>query len=300
MSFTRTKSGLSNLGIFYGSDLIIFTEGGKKSFTKEEVEAGQYNTISIDIKFWKSVLEAHGLERTVSFRAVGSKTCSKSICEKIITGQAKNIAVAKDSDLDEFLGLKQRSPYILYTKGYSWENDVFSKDLVSEQIESLALLDNIPDEISKLIEQCYSDYENVGTRLAKLEIIFRKHGIKFISEFNGERFINSKAKPKINIQQVKQLIEQNKEKIQRPVSLPPGTKICAYTNIYGKLLESLAFAVICFISKKYLQIKDIPKEIIGISMLEKYKNKITAHPDTYYTQIVSELNSAKNLQKGHQ
>ena len=55
MSFIRTKSGLSNLAMFYGVDLMVFTEGGSESFTYDEVIKGKFNGQSVDIKFWSSI-----------------------------------------------------------------------------------------------------------------------------------------------------------------------------------------------------------------------------------------------------
>ena len=51
MAFTRTSSGLTNLAQFHGVEFIVYTEGGDKSYTLEEVINGKFNKSSIDIKF---------------------------------------------------------------------------------------------------------------------------------------------------------------------------------------------------------------------------------------------------------
>ena len=159
MSFTRTSSGLSNLHLFYDSDLIVYTEGGTQTFTLEDIQKGSYSRNSVDIKFWKHVFEINGFEKKVSFRAIGSKTASKSICEKIISGEIHNIIVAKDRDLDEYVDSMFNSPFILYTKGYSWENDVFVKDLTYEQINSMLLTAETPEEVNSIIDKAFNDFK---------------------------------------------------------------------------------------------------------------------------------------------
>lgn len=192
MSFTRTRSGISNLRLFYGADLIVFTEGGAKSFSSEEVEKGEHSTCSVDIKFWNYIFLANNFDRKVKFRAIGSKTVSKSICEKIISNEVNNVAVARDRDLDEHLGLIFDSPFILYTKGYSWENDVFTKELTYEQIESMLFMAEIPEEVWVELDDIYDDFRRIGKSLAKLEIIFRRSGVQFIWSVNGDRFFDGK------------------------------------------------------------------------------------------------------------
>lgn len=54
MTLTRTNSGLQNLHILKGVDLIVYTEGGEqRTFTEEEILAGGGHQKSVDIRFWK-------------------------------------------------------------------------------------------------------------------------------------------------------------------------------------------------------------------------------------------------------
>jgi len=293
MSFTRTKSGLSNLHLFYGSDLIVFTEGGTQTFTLEEIEEGMHSTSSVDIKFWKNIFDINGLEKKVSFRAVGSKTASKSICEKIVNGEIHNIVVAKDRDLDEYVDIIYTSPFILYTKGYSWENDVFIKDLTHEQIESMLLTAETPEEVNSIINKAFNDFKRIGKNLAKLEIMFRKNGVKFISDMNGERFFNAKTDALMNKEQFFQVLKEKKVLLNKPrMTTFSGSNICPFLTNYGKLLEALSMTVISYICKRFCNIKSIPKDVIITSMIERFANKIKRTRDVYYMNLVANLQNA--------
>lgn len=295
MSFTRTRSGLSNLHLFYDSDWIVFTEGGTQTLTLEEVEKGEYNKSSVDIKFWKNVLEIYGFDKKINFRAIGSKTASESICEKIVNGEINNIIVAKDKDLDHYCGNMFNSPFILYTKGYSWENDVFIQDLTSEQIESMLLMSEVPEEINTIIHTSYSKFERVGKSLAKLEIMFRQNGIRFISNINGERFFNSKKSPFINSEQILSVLKEKKEQLKKPRTVTcDGVDICPYFSNYGKLLEALSITIISYVCRNFCNHKSIPKDIITTAMLERFFHKLRHSRDTYYYNLVSNLQSSIN------
>lgn len=293
MSFTRTRSGLSNLHLFYDSDLIVFTEGGTQTFTLQEIEEGKYNTYSVDIKFWKNIFDINGLEKKVSFRAIGSKTASKSICEKIVNDEIHNIVVVKDRDLDEYVDTIYTSPFILYTKGYSWENDVFIKDLTHEQIENMLLTAETPEEVNSIIDKAFNDFKRIGKNLAKLEIMFRKNGIKFISNMNGERFFNAKTHAVINKEQFFQVLKEKKVLLNKPrMTTFSGPAICPFMTNYGKLLEALSMTVISYICKRFCNIKSIPKDVITTSMIERFANKIKRVRDEYYFNLVTNLQNA--------
>ena len=57
--------------------------------------------------------------------------------------------VAMDSEFDELLANKLDSPNIIYTHGYSWENDVWNDQVMHKIIKELSAIDIEFDEITK-------------------------------------------------------------------------------------------------------------------------------------------------------
>lgn len=293
MSFTRTNSGLSNLALFCGVDLIVFTEGGESSYSYEDVLAGKFNERSVDIKFWSGVFSKHNFEKTIEFRALGSKTCSKAICELLVSNSINNVAVALDSDLDDISGTKFSSPYILYTRGYSWENDVYHPQLVKEQIESLVYLQRLPNDYADIINESYRKFDRLANRILKLELMFRDIGSKFITDCSGERFVSGKIKPEFKIRQIKILLEQRKDTLVKPVYLRGmGVGYCGIKYCYGKLREALAIANISYIVGNLEKQKSLPKDIIVSSMLDRYQRRVNHTEDVYYSNIIGALAEA--------
>lgn len=289
MSFNRSDSGISNTHLFYDCDLILYTEGGIKSFSLDEVANGMFGTFSIDIKFWKNIFDSSGCSKKIEYRALGSKTSSKNLCEKILNGQISNVAVAKDRDLDDFIDGVQDSPHIVYTKGYSWENDVFTKQLTLRQLEAFLPIANIPEEAIELVNSAFAEFEIYGKNLVKIEILFRRSGVKFLTDMSGERFFSSK-KPYINKNEVRKIYTQKKTLVQRPVSFGLSlAEASTFRFIYGKLLKALSFTTICHICKKFSGPKSISSDIFTASMIDKFAQHLQNSPDSYYTQIVHRL-----------
>ena len=82
MIFRRTSSGLSNQHLFLNVDTVVFVEGGK-SYSKEEVYSGQFDTHSIDIQFWRGLFSIYRNSESLQFRAIGSKNTLKSIIQDV-------------------------------------------------------------------------------------------------------------------------------------------------------------------------------------------------------------------------
>ncbi|MFB2681454.1 hypothetical protein [Shewanella mangrovisoli] len=291
MSFTRTNSGISNNHLFHNVDIIIYTEGGDKSFSIEDIEEDKYNTSSIDIKFWSGLFNAAKLNRTVKFKALGSKSVSKTIRDKINGNEIKNVAIALDRDLDFVLSQPKESPLILYTKGYSWENDVYTEENTIEQIESFLLEQLLPENILHEITTSYDDFKKVSQRLLRLEIIFRTKGIRFITDMAGERFFNSKKSSKIDKKQITNIINQRKKLInERPAKLELDIKdLCPIKNNYGKLIAALSINIISYICKKHSKITTTPRQILECNMLERYISKQIESCDEYYKNIIDPI-----------
>lgn len=293
MSFTRTESGLSNLALFCNVDLIVYTEGGQESFSFEDMVDGEFNSQSVDIKFWDSIFQKHGFNKTIQFRAIGSKSSLLKICKLIVANKIRNVIVTLDSDLDDFIGNKFTSPFILYTRGYSWENDVYHPDLVKEQIANLVLSTDIPHEYIETLNTAYLKFNHQAPRLLKIELIFRKNKQRFITDCRGERFIDGKSSPHLKIDQILKLIEDRKKLLPSPVSIPVITgTICPIQYCYGKLREALGISLISYICRKISGIKSFPKDLIITAMIERYRNRL-AHPeDQYYLEAISNLKAA--------
>jgi len=293
MSFTRTNSGLSNMALFHGVDIIVFTEGGEISYPFIDILKGKFNETSVDIKFWSGIFNTYGFDKEVEFRALGSKTATNKICELLSEGKISNIAVARDSDLDDFIGNKVQCPHILYTKGYSWENDVYQKELVEEQIKSMIFTNKIKNEYVEAIEKSYAEFYKQAFRLLKLEVLFRSSGIRLITDCKGERFISGKSLPLINMAQIQTVLNKKKPSLPRPASLQ-GIALdkCPITFSYGKLKEALALANVNYIIGKLEGVKSLPKDLIVSSMIDRYFRKSEQVKDDYYSEIIGNLIAA--------
>ncbi len=120
MTFERTKSGQQNRAAFLGVDYVCYVEGG-----------GGVSDFSDDVVFWKTVLGVLRSDLKIHFLARGGKPELETRARDIIAKGIQHSLVAMDSDFDELLGHRIDDRRVLYTHGYSWENDIFPKPMLA-------------------------------------------------------------------------------------------------------------------------------------------------------------------------
>lgn len=120
--FLRSDSGLSNRALFTEAQYTLYVEGG----------GGLDDAGSSDVIFWGDVVRTLRSDLKVSVVPLGGKPELEAVADKISSGQVVNTLVAMDSDFDEILNHRKLGDCVLYTYGYSWENDAFSIELFSD------------------------------------------------------------------------------------------------------------------------------------------------------------------------
>lgn len=137
-SFRRTNVGLSNQHLFHNVDLVVFLEGGTTSFSKTEAYAGGFTDNTADIIFWQNIFSRFKTKTKIKFRSIGSKNTIKEIAVDIIDGKITSVIVAMDNEFDDILKKRLNHPAVVYSYGYSWENDIWCETVINEVIKELA------------------------------------------------------------------------------------------------------------------------------------------------------------------
>lgn len=130
MTFTRTTSGISNYPKFVNSDIIVYIEGAK--LINEKLESSP-----LDSRFYQGLFSKIVNGRSVTVKCVGNKSAALAYVQPILKSNSKNSIVVVDRDYDGITCSLLPNPAILYTYGYSWENDFWSLIIASDLIYDL-------------------------------------------------------------------------------------------------------------------------------------------------------------------
>ena len=273
--------------MFYGCDYVVYTEGGD-SLSLEKVLDGEFNNTSIDKLFWESIIQKHS-NKSFKFKPIGSKSTLKLLLEKFITENISNNLICTDSEFDEIFNDKYDSNKVIYTYGYSWENDVWNKDLLVYLINQLTGCINETEEI----ENDFNLFlENIGQHV-KCDAHFFKLESKYFPRPNGhQKLINcdSSNYPYIIDEQFQLIIgklnidiELN-EKISNDFANLDVQRYC-----YGHFYNDFCKNYIKYFLKVKHKLNGIADDIIRRLAISNFNNYISNEVDQYYESKVSLL-----------
>lgn len=131
MTFTRTQSGLSNYGKFVGADILIYTEGKNVPSTLSDDHI-------YDELFYEALVKSVFPQKTVKIKCLGNRTTALEYAEKLNAAGTTNSLVIVDRDGEDFICTLIPTRNIIYTDGYSWENDFWSQKIIVDVLEDLA------------------------------------------------------------------------------------------------------------------------------------------------------------------
>ncbi|MEW6235792.1 MAG: DUF4435 domain-containing protein [Candidatus Omnitrophota bacterium] len=293
MNFRRTSSGLSNQHLFLNVDTIVFVEGST-SYSKDDVYNGKFTTDSFDIKFWHELFSIFLKKKKVQFRAIGSKSTLKSIAEDIEKGEITNVYVAMDRDFDILNFRHIQTKGVLYTYGYSWENDVWQPEVVQDVFGTI-YIGILPGEVAERIFTLYKQFVNDINIAVYADAFLSRFNRSFIPRDKHMRCIKFErdSEPTANIDTIQNLLEKirfSKEEIQ---DFGSRYTIDPFSDCYGHLLSDFCYFLISYFLKKVSKSPSMSKDCVISIGIDKFINRLTKRQiptlNTHYKNYFSSL-----------
>lgn len=262
---------------------MCYVEGGKYSLNVTEVLLGEFNDTSFDILFWKGLFQNYAPQYTVKFKAVGSKSTIIQIIDIIEKEKIPNTVFCIDSEFDELHKKKVDKGNIIYSYGYSFENDIMnyenvvfcigchSGQKIEEDQQIKELLSNFFTEIKQYV--IYDEY------------CFRKN-IPFFDRESPNKHLNIQPNtcPTIKHQSFETMISALKpHSIQNDLIDIESGRYC-----FGHLVESFFYHFTRWILLK-LGIKSIPKHSFLNSLIYNCVNTFDKIKNAYYEKEFTKI-----------
>jgi hypothetical protein len=260
--FKRSTSGITNQHFFHNVDFVIFVEGGKKSFTKEEIYNGSYHSETEDIIFWKNIFDTFVNGKKLKFKSVGSKTTIKEIAIDIINNDIETVLIAIDNEFDEPFNNRIEHPNIYYTNGYSWENDLWNDDLIKDIVEELSAVKVTNSDI----EQNYSKFIRDLKFAVYADAYLFKKGDSFFKRKSGHLFCivcNPVDLPSVRKEMIDSRVT-DKGIINKGTVYSFGNRYSINTakHCFGHLLADYCCQVVIHYLKNRHGLKNLSKDLI--------------------------------------
>jgi len=183
MTLMRTPAGMNAQRKFHRADTIFHIEG------KNLPNTPGFNIEDLcDYKYYKSLLEHYLPQRKIKIKVLG---CCNDVLKRhkvIVENKLSNNHVIVDKDYNGLLSSRVNDKGVIYTSGYSWENDFWSENICLHLISMLTAGDlKATQRFSKVFRRCI---RRVAI-LNKINLCFKSHGIILfkINKKGGKRGI---------------------------------------------------------------------------------------------------------------
>lgn len=296
MTFKRSSSGQQNLHLFKGVDLIVYTEGGEhETLTKEDILNGASYDQSDDIKFWSKIFSKLRPGRRVKILSVGGCEPLKEIAQDIVNGDLSNVCVAMDKDYSVFWGSKIDHRNVLYTRTYSWENELFHTEIIFraferaalEHFDATAVLSSIQTARDTLIKQLRPFF------FADVVLVAANQSF-FCRKQEGACFLNVKkgtALPQVDTPRMRQQLGKKKTEVKGVRLIRGLNNWDVARDVYGKPLLFAARKILQHLIAEAGQ-KSLPNEYLHKFLIEAFGEWLEDNPTSVITQNYSNQVSA--------
>lgn len=249
------------------------------------------------MSFWSKIFEKFLPEKKVHIVARGGKPALESLAKQIIDKDISNTIVAMDADYDELLNDKIKDPRVLYTYGYSWENDVHGLQNAFEVFKVIGHRRTISNEIKEHLKNRISELERQLTWPVRADFLALQAKASIFNRNTPGRYIECCKKTgasKINRREIVKSCKRvnGKTKPRTPYVTANFKDISRYCvgHLYSFGVASIIAATIrAFVSKRAVptagHVRDIGLHTFSSIILGKSRNPSSKH----YKQMCSKI-----------
>jgi hypothetical protein len=242
LSLERTAEGLSSLYLFHRVQAVVFVEGGK-SYTLEDVASGSCGTESDDVVYWRHMFDLFAPNLTVAVLPIGSKTTLLAIAGQIASGEVTHVCVALDRDHDNRHGGLIDGAGVLYTFGYSWENDVCAQEVLAEVIWTLSRGSITRGVIGTSVSQSLAVYLNAIRRIVLADVLLATHDVAILprDKPNSILVIQNGKPPALDVHRILGILRNARRQVPRPLRVGQSAPVVVQHDCCGHVLGAFCY-----------------------------------------------------------
>lgn len=240
MTPLRTPAGLSNEYLFHNSEAVVYVEGGASSKTADP-------TASTDVLFWRGLFDTFAVGHRFHFKPRCGKQTLLALADGIVDGTLTAVIVCMDRDHDHVLGLRQASR-ILYTRGYSWENDVWCADVVEEVFYTVCGVDRGSVSVRTRIEAALAQFAGCMRWVVHADVLTALRCNSVIPRGNVKCVVPAgRGWPSIDRGFLRDCVKGTRGRMRLAgcnLRLPKGMRVEVWRDVYGHLLGYFCYRML--------------------------------------------------------
>jgi len=198
-----------------------------------------------------------------------------------------------DRDHDNIIGLLIQAPGVLYTMGYSWENDVFNESVLLGLSRSLCPVSTIGINYKKHVKSLIDEFSRDIRWAVYADMLLFCHGSSLFPRNRGPDYIlksYADGKPKIDRKKIFALINQAKTKRTSKTFFGRKITFSPCVDCYGHLMALYFYRSLMYLLGKHSNIPNLPKYYAYTNAINQYcielsKSSLSLHRKHYQKQL---------------
>ncbi len=192
------------------------------------------------------------------------------------SGAVTGVYVAMDRDFDHLLGLAIKSPKVLYTFGYSWENDVWRQEVLEEVFYMVCGVCRNTIKVNEVLANAFSDFKRDMRRVTYADFLCVKHGIAFVPRQSPQKvlLVARGVVPALNKEALRQCMRT--VKAQRTGAITAGSKVRTdpLTDCCGHLIGAFGYSLLMYLFRKFCKGTTYPRHLIDAIAIDRLFDRI--------------------------
>lgn len=289
MIVTRSARGIDNYKVMHRVDFVVYSEGGNAEQLRADPEKYIY---SIDSEFWGALFEKINPRAKFKIKSLGAKNNVLPYAQKIHSGVLNDCIVVLDRDHDDHKGIVIDHPRVIYTRGYSWENDAWCSVSVINALSQKHPARTLGEDVVESIELKYENFGDAVRRLVFVDVICSCQDIEGIpGKFGDVVNVYGGVEPSINKGRFKSIIASAKKIRKAPLKYHGRRKVNPLSDCYGKLFAEFAYGVFAhhykLITGKGSLVRDHADQIMARSLADLDYNHGAIEVADFYRKKIS-------------
>jgi hypothetical protein len=276
--FTRTSSGLQNQHLFHRVDYVVFTEG----------EHGASD--SVDGLFWARVFSNWLPGKSVRVKLVGGKPVARKIAREVIKRDLKSTLVALDRDYDRWEGCGINDARIIYTWGYSVENDLLCEHSIVGVVATVLRQPSAPPALAAAVNKELTAVDQALNRLIALDYAYYRSKYALLDREKPGKTIKpaprASAPPGINRPGVLNQLDAARLKVPHRWHGPIPARTSSQ-DLVGKIWAYFCYHLVAALLKGHAPSLSVTKDHFLDIALERWRNFSVDFPNHVITQHYS-------------
>lgn len=230
-----------------------------------------------------------------SIKSLGSKDNLLPYAKDIADAKIANTIVVMDRDHDHHRQCIINHPCIIYTYGYSWENDAWRAESVISKLDRISA-GGVPAEVADEIRMKCRNFFTDFNRLIFVDVLCSLERVQGIHREKFWSFVDSRDVNRLRVKKdaFRKLITTIKAGRVNKFRHVGGDRIVSERDCYGKLLAKFLYDIFCEGFQALTGQKNLPRAMADIFMAEHFQHvDLDRDPciKTYYSSVAQSLSN---------